>query len=549
MIHIHEFDGEILEDQKTKEVFSRDASVFMITPSAVLCPKTITDVEKAVLYVLSQRNTGQQISLTARSAGTDMSGGPLTDSLVLSFTEHLNKIHEVGDSYVSVEPGAFYRDVEKETLKKDLIFPSYPASRELCAIGGIVNNNSGGEKTLSYGKTVNYVEEIDMVCSDGNTYTFKELQGDALMDVLNHDTSFYGDVHRKINQLVHDNWDEIQQARPSVSKNSAGYYLWDVYNKEKGSINLAKLICGAQGTLGMMTKVKLGLVPVLPCVHTIVTFVNKVEDIPLVVHTLLPHKPESLELYDDHTFKIAMKFLPDIAKRMGGNLLTLGVQFIPEAMMALTGGVPKVVIITEFTGATQEEVDLAAEGAYKAMRDVGKSTRGIHVRNIKTRKEAQKYWTFRRESFNLLRSKLRGLRTVPFIEDVVVHTDDFPTFLPEFEKLLDSYKLIYTIAGHAGDGNLHVIPLMTLKEQENIEVVRKLSDEVYALVSKYKGSITGEHNDGLIRTPFLHYMFSDRMLELFKEVKYAFDPQNIFNPGKKVGATWEEAMSKIDRTI
>ena len=550
MITIPNFSGGLLEDDVSRNTYSRDASIFQITPSAIAVPSSNLDIKGLVDYVRAERALGNNtVSLTARSAGTCMSGGPLTDSIVVSFTEHLNKIHEVGTDYVSVQPGAYYRDVEMATLAKGLIFPSYPASKALCAMGGILNNNSGGEKTLRYGKTLDYVREVDMVCGDGNMYTFKEIWGDELINTINNDMSFYGEVHRKINQLVHDNWDEVHAAKPTVSKNSAGYYLWDIYNKEKGSINLAKLICGAQGTLGLTTRMTLGLVPVLPFIHTIVVFVNRVADIPDVVHKVMPHSPESFELYDDHTFKIAMRFLPDIAKRMGGNMITLGLQFIPEMWMALTGGVPKVVLIAEFTADTQAEVDAQAKAAYADLSELIKTHKGIHIRNIKTPKEAKKYWTFRRESFNLLRSKLKGLRTAPFIEDVVIKPEHFPEFLPRFEKLLDSYNLVYTIAGHVGDGNLHVIPLMKLSEEHNIDVIKKLSEEVYALTGEYHGSITGEHNDGLVRTPFLHYMFSNRMLELFQEVKNILDPQNIFNPGKKVGTTWEEATRHIDRSV
>lgn len=548
MTHDLHIEGEVAMDAATLETFSRDASIFRITPEAVIKPKTVADVENCVRYVATQRAAGDsRISLTARSAGTDMSGGPLTNSLVLSFTEHLNTVFEIGPDFVSTQVGAFYRDVEKMTLEKGLVYPSYPASKALCAIGGILNNNSGGEKTLRYGKTIEYVREVDMVLRDGITYTFKSHSGEDLDHVLK-DQTLYGEIHRKLLHLIENNYDEIMAAKPRVPKNSAGYYLWEVYNRDTRTMNVQKLICGAQGTLGITTRTTLGLVPVANYVRTVVVFVNSVSDIPDVVHKVLPHKPESFELYDDHTFKIAMKFLPDIAKRMGGNMLSLGFQFLPEFGMVLTGGVPKVVLIAEFTGQSQIEVDAQAEAAYADLVELTKTRKGVHVRNIKTLKEAQKYWTFRRESFNLLRSKLRGLRTAPFIEDVVVRPDDFPTFLPEFEALLDKYKLVYTIAGHVGDGNLHVIPLMTFKDDANIEIIRKLSEEVYILIQKYGGSITGEHNDGLIRTPFLQYMFSPKMLELFQEVKNIFDPQNIFNPGKKVGTTWKDAIAHIDRT-
>lgn len=550
MIHIPNFNGEIKSDDATRELYSRDASVFRIVPETVVIPKSINDVLALVAHVRTERIAGNNaISLTARSAGTCMSGGPLSESIVVSFTEYLNTIHEVGTDFVSVEPGAYYRDVEKATLAKNMVFPSYPASKALCAMGGILNNNSGGEKTLRYGKTVDYVREVNMVCSDGNLYTFKEFSGSTLTNILENDQTLFGDLHRAVYKLIQENKAEVLAAKPSVTKNSAGYYLWDAWSEEKQSLNLGKLICGAQGTLGLTTRMSLGTVRAAPFVHTLVVFVNSVADIPAVVERVLPHNPESFELYDDHTFKIAMKFLPDIAKRMGGNMLTLGLSFTPEFLMALRGGIPKVVLIAEFTADTQNEADALASAAFAELSTLAHSQKGVSVRNIKSFKEAQKYWTFRRESFNLLRSKLKGLRTAPFIEDVVIHSYDFPTFMPRFEALLDSYNLTYTIAGHVGDGNLHVIPLMKLSEESNIVAIKELSEKVYALVSEYKGSITGEHNDGLIRTPFLHYMFTDKILELFTEVKNIFDPRGIFNPHKKINVTWEEAMAKIDRTI
>jgi FAD/FMN-containing dehydrogenase len=547
---IPNFSGDIKGDATTLETFSRDASVFRIVPEAVVVPRSADDIQALVHYVLEKRLAGDlNISLTARAAGTCMSGGPLSESIVVSFTEYINSIGEVTDNTIATGPGAYYRDVEKKTLASNMVFPSYPASKALCAMGGIINNNSGGEKTLKYGKTVDYVESVDMVCADGNLYTFKEFSGAELQNIIDNDQTLFGELHRKIYNLVQENKAEVLAAKPTVTKNSAGYYLWEAWSEEKQSLNLARLVCGAQGTLGLVTSSTLRLVPVAPFVRTIVLFANKISDLPEIVHTVLPHKPESLEMYDDHTFKIAMKFLPDIAKRMGGNMISLGIQFIPEFLMALKGGIPKVVMIAEFTGMSQAEVDSIAEKAFIDIKNLTEKNKGVNARNIKTLREASKYWTFRRESFNLLRSKLHGLRTAPFIEDIVIHADDFPTFMPEFEALLDEYKLVYTVVGHVGDGNLHVIPLMTLKEDSSVQAIKELSEKVYALTAKYKGSITGEHNDGLIRTPFLHYMFTDKMLELFKEVKTIFDPEGIFNPHKKVDVTWEEAMARIDRTI
>jgi FAD/FMN-containing dehydrogenase len=480
--------GDVFDDENTLQSFSKDASVFMRKPALVVAPKTKEDISSLIRFVSNLKEKGEDVSLSARAAGTCMSGGSLTNSLLLDFKPYFNKVLEVGDSYAVGEMGVFYRDFEKETLQKGLLFPSYPASRELCALGGIVNNNSAGEKTLRYGKTEDYLEEVEVVLADGSCVTFKEESVEEWQRVCREDISFYGDIHRKIDSLLRGNGEEIEKNKPTVSKNSSGYYLWRVYNKDTKTYNLAKLICGAQGTLGIVTHAKLRLVPKEDFSRMLVVFLKDVSSIPSVVSEVLPLAPESFELYDDHTFKIAMKFWRDIAKRMGGSLLSLGIQFLPEFKMVLTGGVPKVVLLAEFTGASQEEVDEQVRIAALKIEALQKSNPSISS-HIVGPQEAKKYWTFRRESFNLLRSKLSDMRTAPFIEDVVIHKDDFPTFFPEFEKLLDEYNLIYTIAGHVGDGNLHVIPLMKLSEEKNIETIKELSEKVYALVEKYHGYI------------------------------------------------------------
>jgi FAD/FMN-containing dehydrogenase len=547
-------DPKLLTDTTTREQNSVDASIFHIVPRGIFVPETRRDVLDFVRRVIGEkkRDPNSTISLTSRAAGTCMSGGSLTDEYMISFTENLNKIIEINkvDKTVAVEPGCFYRDLEKETLRYNLIYPSYPASRELCAVGGIVGNNAAGEKTFKYGKTEDYIKEIEMICADGNSYEFKEFAGIELDNILQNDRTFFGDLHRKILQLVKDNEKIIEQNKPTVTKNSSGYYLWKVYDKERHSMNLSKLICGSQGTLGVMTEVKLKLVSTTPHSQMAVVFLKNIQDMPLIVDALAPYKPESFEVFDDHTFKIAMKFLPDLVKRLGGSLFSLGLLFWPEAKMVLTGSIPKIVMLIEFAEESSEILDKKISKVqtifdYIQNHRILKNRIKTHI--VKSEKEAKKYWIFRRESFNLLRSKLPDVRTVPFIEDVVVPANKLSDFLPRFEKILDEEKLVYTIAGHVGDGNIHVIPLMKLREEKKVDHVKSISDKVYKLVQEFHGSLSGEHNDGLVRAPFLHYMFSAEMLNLFKEVKNIFDPLNIFNPNKKIGIDWQYAQSKIDR--
>ncbi len=403
-------------------------------------------------------------------------------------------------------------------------------------------NNSAGEKSLVYGQTKDYIEELKVVLADGNEYTLKELNNSELEDKLKL-TGFEGEIYRKVFRLVNDNYELIKQAKPTTSKNSAGYLLWEVWNKK--TFNLAKLFAGSQGTLGLITEIKFRLVKPRPKNRLLVIFLKDLNKLGDIVATVTKHRPETFESFDDHTFKLAMRFLPDMIKKLKGGLFSLGLKFLPELWMTLTGGVPKLILIAEFTGDDDGEILKITEAAQKEITE----TFGIKTHITKTPQESEKYWVIRRESFNLLRQHSRGLSTAPFIDDIVVHPAQLPQFLPELQTILNRYpSLIYTIAGHMGDANFHIIPLMDLRRADQRMIIPKLAREVYDLVIKYKGSITAEHNDGLIRTPFLEQMYGQEITALFAAVKAIFDPQNIFNPRKKVGGSWDYAQRHIKKS-
>ncbi len=540
------FKGEIFSDEKTLERFSEDASIFKIKPSLVVCPKNTDDIKNLVKFVSKKKKIDQGISLSARSAGTDMTGGSLTESIVVSLTEHINRVKEIKvegprGGYAVVEPGVYYRDFEKETLNKDLIYPPYPASRELCAIGGIVSNNSAGEKTLSHGQTKDFVLELKAILADGNEYTFKPLNEFELKEKIKL-KNFEGKIYSKIWDLIKKNQKLIWESKPNVSKNSAGYYLWEIYDGKY--FNLAKLIVGSQGTLGIVTEVKLKLERTKKHSRMVVVFLRNLSLVDDLVDLILKYKPESLESYDDKTLKLAIKFFPSLIKIIKPkNVLNLILKFIPDFFIILTTGLPKLVILAEFVGDNEFEIEKNIQSLLPEIKKLG-----VKARVTKDEEEEQKYWTIRRESFNLLRHHIRGLHTAPFIDDIIVHPEQLPEFLPRLNKILSRYpELIETIAGHAGNANFHIIPLADFKKPDFRDTVLKLSNEVYDLVREFKGSITAEHNDGLIRTPFLDKMFNPKMLRLFEKVKKVFDPKDIFNPGKKVRGDLNYALSKIKK--
>ena len=547
--------GEVDDTPAALEVSSRDAGLFRVVPKVVVRPVDAQDICNVVKFVNTNVCKGEDLaagkphgskcgySITARSAGTDMSGGPLSDSIVLDMTAHLNKFIEMGEDEAIVEPGMYFRDFDKETKKKNLELPSYTASREINTVGGMVANDSGGEKNLKYGKTARYVDGLEVVLADGAVHTLRNLQGDELAKKLA-EQSYEGDIYRRVAALVGTPAHRaiIEEHKPLVEKNSSGYALWDIGNG-KDSLNLARLMAGSQGTLGIITKIHFKLVHPKPYSSMVVLFLDKFSELAEVVPEVLKHAPDSFESYDDHTFQIAMRYLPELAMQMKAGMIGLCISFLPELCMALTGGVPKLILLVEFRADTQAD---ALRDADALAAEVRKNKSHVGVRVIKNEAGTKKYWAVRRESFNLLRKKVKNRRTAPFFDDFVVPPLALPEFLPKLEEILSHYDLTYTIAGHIGDGNIHIIPLVDPQRPGLAKLLDELTHKIYDLVLSYKGSITGEHNDGLVRTPYVEKMFGNEMYALFLELKSIFDPQNIFNPGKKVGTNFSDMLSKID---
>ncbi len=536
------FRGEAHTEPAVLDIYSRDASLFKVRPALVLFPRDATDIERLVQFIKAEKNKSPELSITVRAAGTCMSGGSLNESIILDVTKFMRGVTAVTDESATALPGTFYRDFEKATLARGRIMPSYPASKELCAIGGMVGNNAGGEKTLAYGKTEDYIDSLKIILSDGHEYLVKPLDRTQL-DLKMAQTNFEGELYRKVFKLVTEHEAELQAAKPKVTKNSAGYYLWNVWNQQ--TFNLCKLIVGSQGTLGIVTEITFRLVPVKSISKLLVVFLKNLSPVARLVNELLPLKPESIESYDDNTIKLALRFWWGIMKAIKvRHFFRLIAGFLPEVFLIIRGGWPKLVVIVEFSGDDEAKVDQSLVEASKRVAKLG-----LLHRVTKTDEEEAGYWTIRRESFNLLRHHVKGKRTAPFIDDIIVRPEFLPEFLPKLTAILDRYRLWYTIAGHAGDGNFHIIPLMGPEELKDPKVITEVSSLVYDLVISYHGSITAEHNDGIVRTPYLEKLYGSKICELFRQTKAIFDPQNIFNPGKKVGGTLEYLTAHLSPTV
>ncbi len=534
--------GEVDDSQLTKEAYSHDASMFEMNPEVVVSPRDADDIKNLVKFVTEEKiRTRKHISITARAGGTDMSGGAISESIVIDMSKHFNQIYGVKDDGGHAQPGVFYRDFEVETLKKGLIMPSFPASRDLCTIGGMVANNAGGEKSLKYGKTEKFVTELKMVFSDGNEYLVKPLNKKEL-DAKIAQKDFEGDLYKKVFELVDSDYEAIKAARPNVSKNSTGYNLWDIWDRETGIFDLTKAIIGSQGTLGIITDVKFKLIPNLKNSGTLVIFLRDISVLGDMINTVMESKPSAFEGFDNYTLGLSFKLFFSFRKKLGWlGLITLAFQLLPNLIM-LMRGIPKMVLLVEFEDDDPQIVSKKIKTLLGNLK-IFKSKALFETDDSEAK--SKKFWIMRRESFNLLRSKVKDKHTAPFMDDLIVNPEHLPTFLPELREILDSYDFLATVAGHMGDGNFHIIPLMNVENKlERIKLAPAMR-EVNDLVMKYNGSLSGEHNDGMIRGPWLHIMYSKKIMNHFKHLKTTFDPLNIFNPDKKTDAHWEFSLNHL----
>ena len=551
------FKGDAEDDEGALIKYSHDASLLEVRPEIVLFPRDSEDVQNLVNWVNENKQNKEKypnLSITCRCAGTDMSGGAIGESIILDFTRYMNKLiggplpmDDISKWEIAVQPGMFYRDFEKITLEKGLILPCYTASKSLNALGGMYGNNSAGERTLKYGKMEDYILSAKVVFADGvertvKPFPVKEISGQE-------------EIYIKVFDLIKQNEEDIKQAKPKVSKNSAGYYIWntisDFSSPAKGRLggvvfDLNKFLVGSQGTLGIVTEMTLKLIPENKHSKLVVIFMNDLAPLGRLVDEILTQNPETLETYDDKTMKLAVKFFPDFLKNKGFfGMFKFMWSFLPEFFMMLTNGLPKLILLAEFAGEDEKTVN---DKCIKLVKKIQEFKLKVHITESET--EANKYWDIRRESFALLRKHVKGMRAAPFIDDIIVRPEFLPKFLPELNDILSKYNLTYTLAGHAGNGNFHIIPLMDFKRPDTAKIIIELGESVYDLVVKYHGSITAEHNDGLIRTPYLRKMYGDKITGIFEKIKEIFDPKNIFNPGKKIvtenqGGTKEYIASHI----
>lgn len=535
------FRGDILTHRADRLQYRHDSSIYEVVPKAVLEPKDSEDIKNLVTFVTKNKSTYPDLSITTRSAGTDMSGAAIGNSLVLSMTRYFSHINGLSGTILHAQPGAFVRDIDPILTAHNLMLGSAPASRAICTIGGMVGNNAGGEQSLRFGNTDRSVRELQVIFADGKEYTVKPLHKKELEQKMKKAT-FEGRVYAQVYNLIEANYDLIHNARPKVSKNSMGYNLWSVWDRETGIFDMTQLITGSQGTLGIITDIKIEAVPKAPHTGLLLAYLTSFKQLGEIIPLVMKYKPATFEGFDDITFNLGLRFFPSFAKQIGMKEMLKQQAWLLGSVAKFKGHLPNILLMIEFEGQTKEEV-------YKKISNLHDALAKFHLKMDIEGDEAASapFWQIRRASLSLLRHRVKGKYASPFIDDMTVQPKYLPEFLPQLRRIIRKYNLPATLSGHFGDGNFHIVPLMDIETKRDQAKLEPVLRELIPLVLKYGGTMAGEHNDGMVRGPWLPAVFGEDVFALFKHTKEIFDPHYIFNPHKKTDASWEYSMDHIRR--
>lgn len=537
------FRGGVSTSKELLDAYSTDESIFSIRPQVVLQPKNRHDVEVAAKVVGEQTKRFSSLSLTPRAAGTGLGGGSLTDSVVIDLCAHLNKIGEVTTKKDKItfttEPGAMWRDVEKKLKAHGAYLPSYPASKDICSIGGAIGNNAAGPDSLRYGHCADWIEALDVVLHDGHTYTIKPLSYREFKLLIKQDHE-HARIAKEIFELIKKNEKEIKKNQPETKKNSAGYPLWSVmpqgatkFQKGEGTFDLTRLIAGSQGTIGIITHLTMRAIPIPEHTTLLAIPIFDLEDAADTIVKALAYNPINIEVFDALTFDLALQN-PDFFK----DRLSVAQYYKVMLKMYTTYHVrfrrktPEFTVLITLDEATTDKMPAADIAA-------NISEAKVKARVVNNPTEAEMYWQIRRASYTLSKFQDKTKRPAAFLEDMTVPPENLSKFFMQIKRLLKEFNVTAAVHGHGGNGHFHFYPLLDFTNKTTPKLVEKMSEKFFETAVKFHGNICGEHNDGIIRTPHLSKMFSKKMLDLFAETEHIFDPEDIFNPGKKTNPRFD----------
>ena len=491
--------GEILSDSWNRKIFSVDASHYSITPKVIVCPIDEIDVSELCIFA-SKKN----ISLTPRGAGTGLLGQSLTSNISIDFTKHMNKILEINDNSVLVQPGISKGLLDKELSKKNKFLPPDPASSQYCTIGGMIANNSSGIHTLGYGSTIDFLEMTEVVYSNGIIDTISEYKTNQ--EQINMKYSSLNIKIQKLFDLISSasSREMIRTRFPKVSKNSCGYRLDKLI--EDNNFYPQKIFAASEGTLGLITKIKLRILDIPIYRATVVMGFNDVLQATSNISKINNFEPVALELLDGKTILQNDNFQNSNNKKYGS------------------------LLFVEFAGNNLSNIEHTVKSC------CNKLTLDAEIIEVTyDKRSCDKIWKSRKNALNnVMKLTIGSRKPVGLFEDTVVPSTLLSNLTEFILREYNFHNLDYVIYGHAGNGNLHTRPIIDIDSKNQLELLTNMADKIFRKVVNLGGSISGEHSDGLSRLSYIEYVYGKEMINIFKNIKNILDPLNILNPGKKI---------------
>ncbi len=504
------FIGDLRFDPYSRLFYSTDASSYQIEPIGVGFPRTVDDVQHAV-EVCARHG----VPLLARGGGSSLAGQAIGQALILDFSKHLNRIVEINpeEHWAIVEPGVVCDALSNAAKPHGLMVGTDPASSNRATIGGMVANNSTGAHSVLYGMTADHLLSADVILADGSTTTLGE-------------SSSPPDLFSAVSAVVARNADTIRARYPKTWRRSSGYSLnylvpyvatqprgWDENKPYPSSspANLAKLLVGSEGTLAVITRAKLNLVPRPTKTALCILHFNSIAGAADATPAILESKPSAIELID--------QMMIDLTRE------------VPAYARLLTWvlGRPAAVLIVEFYGETEAEL-IAKVEALEARQLAPISVRAI------TAEEQARVWGVRKVGLGLLMSVRGEAKPLAFMEDVAVPVEHLGDYVREVERIFAGEGVSSGYYAHASAGCLHIRPLISLKQQSEIERMKRIAEAVFTVVQQMGGAMSGEHGDGLSRSCWNERLYGPELYQAFRDIKKIFDPGNILNPGKVIAS-------------
>ncbi|GAB3327078.1 FAD-binding and (Fe-S)-binding domain-containing protein [Haloplanus salinarum] len=530
-------EGDVRFDDYSRQLYATDASAYEMTPVGVVFPTSTADVAAIVEYCAER-----EVPILPRGGGTSLAGQTVNEAVVLDFSRHMTDVVEAepDERRVRAQPGVTLGELNAELAPHSLKFAPDPAWGDKSVLGGAIGNNSTGAHSLKYGKTDAYVEELEVVLSDGTVTTFGEVSLAELRAGADPEGTVEERIYAAVERIVDEEADEVRERYPDMKRNVSGYNLDMLVDEaESGAINLGRLLAGSEGTLAIITEATVSLEPVPETKSVALLTYDDLLDAMADVAPILEHDPAAVEVMDD--------VLLDLARDTAEFADVVGM--LPEGTSS--------VLLVEFYAAGDDDgrrkvADLVADRVPDADPEAtpgeGAADRTDAPRVARAAMEAHdeetraKFWKMRKSGLPILLGRTTDEKHIAFIEDTAIPAENLPDYVADFQAILDEHDTLTTYYAHAGPGVLHIRPLVNTKTVEGVHEMEAIADAATDLVVKYDGSVSGEHGDGRARTQWNRKLYGDRLWGVFRDLKGAFDPDWLLNPGTVCGYADDEPI-------